>query len=89
MRVSAFPSFAWAWVMTISRAPFASGHLVGTVNRRARFRCRLNRADVTSLGGSLDNDVNLVTGNIYYSLPMVGPIRPYFGGGAGAAFIAN
>jgi opacity protein-like surface antigen len=67
---------------------FRSGHLVGTVNG-VPGSLSFNRADVTSLGGSLDNDVNLVTGNIYYSLPMVGPIRPYFGGGAGAAFIAN
>lgn len=67
---------------------FRSGQVTGTVNGTSGT-FSFTRADVASLGASLDNDVNLVSGNLYYSLPMVGPIRPYIGGGAGVAFIAN
>jgi len=67
---------------------FASGVITGTVNGTSGS-LPFSRADIASLGGSLDNDVHVVTGNAYYSLPMVGGIRPYFGGGVGAAFIQN
>jgi opacity protein-like surface antigen len=67
---------------------FRSGQVVGTVNGTSGS-FSFTRADVASLGASLDNDVNLVSGNVYYSLPMVGPIRPYIGAGAGVAFVAN
>jgi len=67
---------------------FLSGVITGTVNGTSGS-FPFSRADITSLGGSLDNDVHVVTGNAYYSLPMWGPIRPYFGGGIGAAFIQN
>jgi opacity protein-like surface antigen len=67
---------------------FASGVVRGTVNGTTGT-FSFSRADLTSLGASLDNDVHVVTGNAYYSLPMVGAIRPYIGGGIGAAFIQN
>jgi len=67
---------------------FRSGKIIGTLNgTSAAFP--FTRADIAPLGDSLDNDIHLVSGNLYYSLPMVGPIRPYIGGGAGAAFISN
>jgi opacity protein-like surface antigen len=69
-------------------ATFRSGQVVGTVNGTPGT-FSFSRAGVASLGASLDNDVHLVTGNAYYSLPMVGPIRPYFGVGVGSAFIQN
>jgi opacity protein-like surface antigen len=67
---------------------FRSGQIVGTVNG-APGSLSFTRNNIASLGSSLDNDINLVSGNLYYSLPMVGPIRPYIGGGAGVAFITN
>jgi opacity protein-like surface antigen len=67
---------------------FSSGVVRGTVNGTSGS-FSFSRADVTSIGASLDNDVHVVTGNAYYSLPMWGGIRPYFGGGVGAAFIQN
>jgi len=67
---------------------FASGLVTGTVNGTSGS-LPFSRADIAALGGSLDNDVHVVTGNAYYSLPMWGGIRPYFGGGIGAAFIQN
>ena len=67
---------------------FASGVITGTVNGTSGS-LPFSRADIASLGGSLDNDVHVVAGNAYYSLPMWGGIRPYFGGGIGAAFIQN
>ena len=67
---------------------FSNGKVVGSVNGTAGT-LPFTRADITALGASLDNDIHLVTGNLYYSLPMVGPVRPYIGGGAGMAFISQ
>ena len=63
---------------------FASGLVTGTVNGTSGS-LPFSRADIAALGGSLDNDVHVVAGNAYYSLPMWGGIRPYIGGGVGAA----
>jgi opacity protein-like surface antigen len=67
---------------------FSSGKVVGSVNG-ASGSFPFTRADITALGASLDNVIHLVSGNVYYSLPMVGPVRPYFGVGAGSAFISH
>jgi opacity protein-like surface antigen len=67
---------------------FASGVITGTVNGTSGS-LPFTRADVAALGGSLDNDVHVVAGNAYYSLPIWGGLRPYIGGGVGAAFITN
>lgn len=67
---------------------FSNGKVVGAVNGTAGT-FPFTRADISALGASLDNDIHLVSGNLYYSLPMVGPVRPYIGGGAGVAFISQ
>jgi opacity protein-like surface antigen len=67
---------------------FSNGLVVGTVNGTPGSFA-FTRADVASLGASLDNDVHVLMGNAYWSFPMVGPVRPYVGGGLGAAFISN
>jgi opacity protein-like surface antigen len=70
------------------QARFDSGVAVGTVNG-VSGSLAFTRADVASFGIDLDNDVHLVTGNIYYDLPDWGRVTPYLGVGVGAAFIQN
>jgi opacity protein-like surface antigen len=69
-------------------ARFSSATVVGTINGVASS-ATVSRAQVEGAGLTLDNDVHLVTGNAYYSLPLVGPVRPYVGLGVGAAIIQN
>lgn len=70
------------------QARFSSGDLVGTLNG-SPGSLHFTRRDVSSFGITLDNDVHLVSGNIYYDLPNWGAITPYFGVGAGAAIIQH
>lgn len=69
-------------------ATFGNGTATGTVNGTSGS-ATFTRSDALGAGINLDNDVHLVTGNIYYSLPLVGKIRPYFGIGAGAAMVEH
>jgi opacity protein-like surface antigen len=66
----------------------SSATVVGTVNGVSNS-VTFSRADVSGAGLSFDDDVHLVTGNVYYSLPLVGPVRPYVGLGVGAAMIQH
>ena len=70
------------------QARFDNGEVVGTLNG-VPGSLSFNRSDVASFGIDLDNDVHLVTGNIYYDLPNWGALTPYLGGGIGAAFIEH
>lgn len=65
---------------------FKSGLVTGTVNG-APGTFSFNRATVTSLGATLDDNVHLVTANAYYDLPSFGAITPFLGAGLGGAFI--
>lgn len=67
---------------------FHAGKVTGTVNGTPGS-FSFDRNLVNALGGSLDNDMNLVTGNAYYDLPAVGWLQPYVGVGLGGAFIDN
>lgn len=59
---------------------------VGTLDG-VPFEQSVNRTDLASFGVSADTQVQIVAGNVYYNLPLLGPIRPYVGLGAGAAII--
>jgi len=69
-------------------ASFDGGTVVGTVNG-VSGSANFTRADALGVGLNFDNDVHLVMANVYYSLPLVGKIRPYFGIGAGAGMIEH
>lgn len=45
------------------------------------------RSDVSNLGLSFDDNVNLIGGHLYINLPPLANVQPYFGAGAGMAVI--
>lgn len=69
-------------------ARFDNGVLVGTVNGEPGS-LPFTRTDVNSLGIDLDSSVQVVSGNVYYSLPLVACVRPYIGAGLGAAIVEH
>jgi opacity protein-like surface antigen len=64
---------------TLDKATFA-----GTVDD-IPFGGSVTKSELDSVGVSVDTKFQVVSANVYYSLPMVGAIRPYIGVGAGVA----
>lgn len=75
---------------------FDNGSVAGTVNGTPGS-LSFTRADLTSVGfssGALDTRANVVTANVYYSLPLIDfgqpwQMRPYLGVGLGETGLAN
>lgn len=83
-----FPHVGFSISYDYLQARFDHGLIVGTLNG-VPGSLPFNRNDVTSFGLSLDNDVHLLAGNIFYSPFDDGFIHPYLGVGFGAAIISR
>ena len=83
-----FPKIGFSISYDYIQARFDHGLIVGTLNGDPGS-ISFNRNDVTSIGLSLDNDVHVVAGNVFYNPWDDGAIHPYLGVGFGAAIISR
>lgn len=81
----------WRFGVSYDRAELEldSGTAVGTLNG-SPFQATVSNDAIGAYGVAANNIFQLIQGNVYYNLPLLGTdIRPYIGLGAGAAIIEH
>jgi opacity protein-like surface antigen len=69
-------------------AHFSKMNFTGTLNGVAE-NVNFTRSDATAYGIDPDDSAHVITVQAYYSLPLMGAVRPYLGFGIGPAILDN